>query len=96
MRGGLPPARSRHPTVRREERPPGDHQCFPLQVDGQTVRVHGDPDMSPQAREALADVIRAATELAERDAAARSPEERAHIEAVHARNRERVERLRRS
>ena len=37
-----------------------EHSCFPLDADGETVLVHGDPDMSPEGQEALKAVVRAA------------------------------------
>lgn len=42
-----------------------NHRCFPLLVDGVPVRVHGDPEMSDESREALREVARAARELLE-------------------------------
>lgn len=36
------------------------NRCFEIDVDGIAVRVHGDPDMSPESETALTDLIRAA------------------------------------
>lgn len=41
-----------------------DTRCFLLEVDGQQVLVHGDPDMPPEARQALAEIVRAAVAMA--------------------------------
>lgn len=35
---------------------------FPLVVDGEAVRVHGDPNMPQETKEALAEVVRAVRE----------------------------------
>jgi hypothetical protein len=71
---------------------PAEHVCFPVFVDGVTAIVHGDPGMSEEARAALADLIRAAARLNTARETARTPEERARIEAVQARNWERLRR----
>lgn len=44
-----------------------DHQCRPVEVDGETIRVHGGEPLTPAGREALTEIVRAAKRQLARD-----------------------------
>lgn len=57
---------------------PEPHRCFEIDVDGEPIRVQGDPGMSDESRQALEDLVRAARRLTpeQREAALRRQIER--------------------
>jgi len=51
------------PDPKTPEQPTDPHVCQPLEVDGMTVSVRADPNLTDREREALAALVRAAVKM---------------------------------